>query len=478
MGTNKYLLLVMIILSGLVMACKNPKHGLSPNKPVTLRIWHYYNGPQKTAFDDLVKEFNDTVGREYGIMVEAFNQGSVSDLMKKISDSLNNRVGSDEIPDIYAAYADTAYEAYLKDRLTNLNTYMTKEEIAEYLYMEEGNFGNGGGHYLFPIAKSTEVLILNKTAWDEFVSDTGAKEEDLQTNEGITKLGALYYDWTDSRTKTPNDGKAFFGRDALSNYIIVGSMQLSQELFNVNGGEVTYNVNPGAMRVLWDNYYIPYLKGHFLALGRFRSDDMRTGDIIALTCSSPGAKFISDEVTRPDGSSYPIEIKAFPLPNFAGYPKYAVQQGAGMVINKSVESKEYASIVFLKWFTEADRNISFSVNTGYLPVKKSASNIDAIKHVMQSQGNPIDGLTEDVLFTALSMTNEYTLYTSKAFKNGNNAYNYVGTAMGQKATHDRAEITEFVRSGQNVREAEKKYEGDTNFEAWLESFVFGLNQLR
>ena len=32
---------------------------LDPKNPVTVEIWHYYNGPQKTAFDDLVSQFND-----------------------------------------------------------------------------------------------------------------------------------------------------------------------------------------------------------------------------------------------------------------------------------------------------------------------------------------------------------------------------------------------------------------------------------
>ena len=41
------------------------------SEPVDITIWHYYNGSQKAAFDDLVNEFNDTVGKEKGIYVEA-----------------------------------------------------------------------------------------------------------------------------------------------------------------------------------------------------------------------------------------------------------------------------------------------------------------------------------------------------------------------------------------------------------------------
>ena len=82
---------------------------LDPKNPVGLVLWHYYNGPQKVAFDELVTEFNDTVGREQGIVVEALSQGNVNDLMQNVIDAAEQKVGAGEIPDIFAAYADTAY---------------------------------------------------------------------------------------------------------------------------------------------------------------------------------------------------------------------------------------------------------------------------------------------------------------------------------------------------------------------------------
>ncbi len=46
-----------------------------------------------------------------------------------------------------------------------------------------------------------------------------------------------------------------------------------------------------------------------------------------------------------------------------------------MVVTTSTPQKEYASVVFLKWFTEAERNLRFSSLSGYLPVKKEANDI-------------------------------------------------------------------------------------------------------
>ena len=46
---------------------------------------------------------------------------------------------------------------------------------------------------------------------------------------------------------------------------------------------MTLNTDEDLIRRLWDNYYVPYMKGYFASLGKFRSDDVKTGDILAYT---------------------------------------------------------------------------------------------------------------------------------------------------------------------------------------------------
>ena len=58
------ILIFTIILS--FTACSNankePENPLNPDNPVTVVLWHYYNGNIKEKFDVLVSEFNETVG--------------------------------------------------------------------------------------------------------------------------------------------------------------------------------------------------------------------------------------------------------------------------------------------------------------------------------------------------------------------------------------------------------------------------------
>ena len=94
-------LLVTLLFSAFTR-CGQNTYGLNPQNPVVLTIWHYYNGAQKMAFDNMVQEFNETVGKEQGILLEAFSQGSVNDLTNAVKNAANREVGAQEMPDIFA----------------------------------------------------------------------------------------------------------------------------------------------------------------------------------------------------------------------------------------------------------------------------------------------------------------------------------------------------------------------------------------
>ena len=78
------------------------KSPLDPKNPVSLTVWHYYNGSQQAAFDALVEEFNEGAGRKMGIYVQGYSQGSVSDLETAVRDAIEEKVGADKMPDIFS----------------------------------------------------------------------------------------------------------------------------------------------------------------------------------------------------------------------------------------------------------------------------------------------------------------------------------------------------------------------------------------
>ena len=366
---------------------------------MSLTVWHYYNGSQQAAFDALVEEFNDSVGRERGIYVQGYSQGSVSDLESAVRDAIGGKVGVEAMPDIFSSYADTAYEVEQAGALADLSAYLGGEELEQYVdsYIEEGHIASDGTLRIFPTAKSTEIMMLNKTDWDAFSDATGASLDALVTIEGVVETAKAYYEWTDGLTPgVPGDGKAFYGRDAMANYFIIGMQQQGVELFRVEGGEMTLNVPEDALRRLWENYYVPMVKGYFGAYGSFRSDDVKTGEILAYTGSTASAMYFPDQVEL-DSGAYPIDYLVLPAPILDGGQNYAVQQGAGMVVSKSDERHEYAAVEFLKWFTQTENNLRFGCVSGYLPVRKDAGSVQELDKVIEEQGLTVAPKTYDCL---------------------------------------------------------------------------------
>jgi len=442
---------------------------------VSIEIWHYYNGAHKIAFDQLVMDFNETIGLEKGIIVEAFNQGDINNLQDKIIESVEEKVGASKLPNVLTAYSEIAYTLDQREILVDLEDYISNQEINEYIdsYIEEGRLGKGNKLKIFPIAKATEIMMVNKTDWDKFSKATGATINRLATWEGVRKTAELYYNWTDSLTEEENDGKAFFGRDALANYMIIGSKQLEKEIFHVDKGKVIVDIDKDAMRQLWDNYYIPYISGYYASYGRFSTDDAKIGEIIALVGSTTGAVYFPDKVTIGDKDSYNIELLALPVPNFKNTKPHAVQQGAGMVVLKSDQAHEQASVEFLKWFTEASRNLGFSIETGYLPVKKEAYEIAEAEDGFKQEIEKAPKQIQISFPVATGQMEEYDLYVNKAFENSSKARGVLESALETKAKVGREQVKELISQGMSHQEAVENFSTDQDFYDWL--YKFGKN---
>lgn len=437
-----------------------------PGDPTNVTIWHYYSGQQEQALDELIKEFNNSEGEELGIVVSAENKGTVSEIATAVSDAADEKIGADELPEIFASYTDTAYfmEQENADVIADIGTYMSEEEISEYVeaFWNEGVESVTGKTLIFPIAKSTELLYLNQTDWDVFAAETGAKISDLETWEGLAKVAEDYYNWS--------GGKAFFGRDAFANYLIVGSIQLGHPILGSDAGKLSVELDKDTMKRLWDNYAVPYLKGYYSAYGKFRSDDVKTGDLIAFVGSTSSVTFYPQEVTLDDGSVQAIEGEVYALPDFEGSEPYSVQQGAGMAVVHKDEKTERAAIEFLKWFTEVQQNTEFSVKTGYIPVKTEANTEKHIESATHNAGYEEGSLQYKNIFESMEVVQNSTMCTNPIALNSGGARNILGSYMLDKLDEYKGELA-------TLSEEERENRINTLFDEWISGMDQELKML-
>lgn len=463
----------MSLITGMTLAaCGSGGIGAAKKaEPVVVTVWNYYNGSQQERFNNLIQEFNDSVGQKEHIIVETVSKGTIGELMQALQDSMDRMVGSESLPDVCAAYADSAFTINQAGLLADMRPYMTPDELAEYVdgYIEEGQFEADDSLKIFPIAKSTEVLTLNRTDWERFAQATGITTDQLATWEGVAEVAEQYYMWTDAQTTKPNDGKAFFGRDAFANYILLGSLQLGHEVFHVEDGVLTIDFDEASMRKLWDNYYVPYIHGYYVEDGKFRSDDLKTGNLIAYVGSTSGAPYTPTTVTYEDGTSYDITCDILPVPNFEGTAPCAVQQGVGMVLFKSDEQTERAAVTFLKWFTEAENNVAFSMSSGYLPVKKAANATEFLEKVISDQKLEVSAVLKDTLVIGMEEAQKSRMYTSKAFKDGSKARTVLNSTMNDLAKKDREAVKAMIAEGMTPEEAISRYDTEEHFKEWYDS---------
>lgn len=466
-------LMAAVLLLGTLTGCRSDIKNvevvkLDPNNPIAITVWHYYNGAQQAAFDRLVSEFNATVGKEQGIYVEGKSQGSVSDLEQAVTDAIEGKVGAEDVPNIFASYSDLAYTALNTVGLADLTRYFTQDDIDKYVegYIREGYLNNGEALYLFPTAKSTEITMINETAWEPFAERTGVTKDMLLTHEGIVEVAKKYYEWS--------GGKAFYGRDSMANYFVIGMKQLGTEIFQVTGDGVKLNADKEKIRRLWDNWYVPTVKGWFASYGRFRSDDVKTGDIIAYTGSSSSSMYFPDCMETAEGSES-IDYDILNAPIFDGGENVKVQQGAGMAVTKSDTAHEYAACVFLKWFTETENNYKFVCESSYMPVTKESHSVQALDKALNDNNLEINQKAYDCLKMVISHDEGCEYYTASAFANGMAARKVLDYNLSDKAKADLEEINAKVAAGRTREEAVAPYITDEAFDRWYEDFVSALN---
>ena len=344
---------------------------LDPRNPVTLTIWHPYQQRMRVIMDELINEFNSTVGAERGIIIRDSYVARNAEISSALMSAADGVPGAPGLPDISVVYPGVAMIMEDKGLLVDLSAYFSAEELSQYVpaFVEEGTLGRTRGSrralYIMPVAKSTEVLFVNATMFNRFAADVdGITLSALATFEGLQETAKKYYEWS--------GGKSFVYYKDLFNYSLAGFNQLGGSLLAET--PMRFNVSSEIFRRVWDGYFPGAVKGGLAIFDGYGSQLMATGETVAILDTTASIAFLSNTVTFADNTREEYELAILPYPVFQGGEKAAIQQGGGMCVFKSDARREYAAAVFLKWFTSPEQNIRFTLGIGYMPVATQAFN--------------------------------------------------------------------------------------------------------
>ena len=377
----------------------------SRKEPITLTIWHVYGGQTDSPLNDLIDEFNGTEGKKEGIKIQVGMVSNTNTIHEEVLKAANKDPGAAKLPDLFISYPKTVLAMNDSGILADYHDYFSENELKDFIpeFLGEGEID--GRLLVFPVAKSTEILFVNKTIFDRFSADTGASMEQLTTWEDLFDLSDTYYEWSDAQTPdVEGDGKSMFVHDYHFNYFQVGVESLGTDFFN--GDKIVYDTSEFGQ--VWEPYARAAIEGGIWLNEGYATEPLRTGESIVSVASSASVLYYSDEVTYADNTSEKVEIVSMPCPVFSRGETMVMQRGAGICTVKSTPEKEKACITFLKWLTEAQKNVEFVTSLGYMPVKQEAFDV-YLPEAIEKLSDPM----YVSLYQAFLKTQEnYTFYTA------------------------------------------------------------------
>ena len=430
-----------------------------------VEFWHYYNDAQKQYLDQLIKEYNDTEGREKGVEVEAYSQGSIADLANKIDLVLNSSTNDVGMANIVLAYRDMVVNTVKlhPDKLLELGSVVPEEDLKQYndAYLSEGYID--GRLYILPVVKSTELLMMNETKLDEFLAACPQyHKEDMAGWEGLEQMAEGYFDWTDSMTPdTEGDGKPFIGVDNLANYFIAMNHAMGSDIYHYDqDGNVVPDLDRDIIKGLFLNYYEPFTKGYYGASGRYRSDDVKQSYLAGYIGSSSSVLYFPEEVADSEGSMVPVETGIYRYPVMKGGRPTALQQGAGVAVFNRSDEENRAALDFIHWLT-VDRGFELAASMSYMPV----DNRGLTEEQAQKIDNPriLQGIE-----TGLLQSSSYQMVYGFDFENSYDTRTAVDSCFGEALSQGRQEFLGYLEEGLTMEEAVDSMEYDKKAEAFYE----------
>lgn len=386
-------LLAAVMLLTLLAGCGGKKDDAvttdeNGNEIVTIEYWNSAEGAMATSTEHLVKLFNDTVGKEKGIVVNSVFQGG--DVVEKLK-TLVQANDYDNFPDVGQIYAAGLATVLQMENLVPLDTIYSSGEYEITLAKEDivPNFVRSytyeGQTISMPLNASTMLMYYNKDA---------AREAGLDADKAPATIAELA-EWTEKLTEKNADGSvARYGlniqmdRYELVNFLS-GVSDTGVNFIGDNGGgrdammtKLTIGEDGSLMTFMneWEK---------IIATGGYKSvNDDERGEF-ANGLSAINFQSSAHLATMKNNTEGKFELGVAPLPACAeGYTAGAAVGGGSLAMfDKGSEARRQAAWEFIQFMASPEAQMYLFENNGYLPVCSTAYETDAYKAFIESNPN-------------------------------------------------------------------------------------------
>ncbi|WP_286155260.1 ABC transporter substrate-binding protein [Romboutsia ilealis] len=368
------LALSTVLMTGLMTGCGSKNNASSEEivteitEPVEISFWHAMSGDLEKTLEKLTDKFMEA---NPNITVTLQNQSTYNDLQQKMTATL---ASPKDLPTLTQAYPHWMINAMQDELLVDLKPYIENETIGSENYndMLEG-FKTAseidGKIYGMPFNKSTEVIWYNKTLFDELGLEVPT------TFEEFAQV---------AKTITEKKGIVGAGFDALNNFY---TTYLKNKGVDFNSEtDVT-----SAESVEAANYYLDGIKeGYFRIAGTdmYLSGPFANETLGMYVGSNAGESFVKQGV---DGK---FEIGVAPYP-----AESVMQQGTDLyMFSNATAEQRTAAFEFLKFLTSTENQITWGVETGYIPATHAAISSDEYKNSGSLVSSILEEATSKNLF--------------------------------------------------------------------------------
>ncbi len=320
-------------------------------KGVTIiTIWHPNSGLIGEAFEELVNDFNQTVGKDENIQIEAVYQGLANDVLTKVKAAAISKT----LPDIAQMDATAATDMNNADYLVTMRDLGLREE--EILINARNAFSSEKGLLAMPFNASSLLLYYNKDVFeengveppktfDEFIEiadKIGEKDE-----KGNVTRYAL------QGVPTTFELTSFIGAQNGLSYIVNkknGHEGLPTEV--LFGKEGTYKAFLEKWKELFDTGYLNSITSGV-------STEFASGRSATMLQSSSNLSTVIDSV----GDNFRVGVSEIPMVNEKATGGVAPSGGAMFAFTNSSEVRKV-----LEYFMRDDVQLKWAELTGYIPL--------------------------------------------------------------------------------------------------------------